>query len=209
MRATSWARVATPKKPSASPGVRLVWQPVPGDTTLGYNVYRSALEAPWPEVPLNPEPIVATEFLDSQVITGERYTYTVRVALATGAPYREGEPSETRQLLAEDRFAPAPPRGLVAVQEGLAVRLFWDPNSERDLAGYRVECSVDGGPWTRVGPERVEQPSHLDQDVEVGSRLTYRVVALDRAQPPNVGEPSQTVELQVVKEPLTPGRDEP
>ncbi len=201
-----------PTELSAEPtadGVRLVWQPISGDTTFGYNVYRSTPEAPWPESPLNPEPIVASEFLDSQVITGQRYIYTVRAALATMAPYREGEPSETRQVLAEDRFAPAPPQGLVAVQEGLAVRLFWDPNSERDLAGYRLQRSVDGGPWALVGPERIEQPSYLDEEVEVGHRLNYRVVALDRAETPNVGAPSQTVELQVVKEPLAPGRVEP
>ena len=190
-------------------GVRLVWQPIPGETPVGYNVYRSTPEAPWPESPLNPEPLVASEFLDSQVTTGQRYIYTVRAAVATMTPYREGEPSETQQVLAEDRFPPAAPRGLVAVQEGLAVRLFWDPNSERDLAGYRLQRSVDGGPWTVVGPERIEQPSYLDEEVEVGQRLTYRVEALDRAETPNIGEPSQVVQLSVVDEPLAPGRVEP
>ncbi len=201
-----------PTELSAEPtadGVRLVWQPIPGDTTVGYNVYRSTPDAPWPESPLNPAPIVASEFLDSQVTTGQRYIYTVRAAVAATAPYREGEPSETQQVLSEDLFAPAPPEGLVAVQEGLAVRLFWDPNSERDLAGYRVQRSVDGGPWTLVGPERIEQPSYLDEEVEVGQRLIYRVEALDRAETPNIGEPSQAVELHVVEEPLAPGRVEP
>ena len=198
-----------PTELSAEPtvdGVRLVWQPIPGETTIGYNVYRSTPEAPWPGSPVNPEPIAATEFLDSQVTTGQRYIYTVRVALATTAPYREGEPSEMQQVLAEDLFAPAPPQGLVAVQEGLAVRLFWDPNSERDLAGYRLHRSVDGGPWIPVGPGLLDRPSYLDEEVEVGSRLTYRVVALDRAETPNFGEPSQTGELQVEQEPLAPAR---
>ena len=29
--------------------------------------------------------------------------------------------------------------------------LFWNPGSERDLAGYRVERSVDGETWERPG----------------------------------------------------------
>jgi hypothetical protein len=202
--------VAAPSGLSAEPtvdGVRLTWRPVPGERSFDYNVYRSSPEAPWPESPLNPAPIAATEYLDSEVTVGQRYTYTVRAALARGLPYREGEPSETRQVLAVDRFAPAAPQGLVAVQEGLAVRLFWDPNSERDLAGYQVQRSTGGGPWSRIGPELIEQPSYLDTAVQAGSRFAYRVVAVDRSEEPNVGEPSSTVEVHVEQEPLASGQE--
>jgi hypothetical protein len=190
-------------------GVRLVWRPPEGEPAYTYNVYRSHPEMPWPEMPLNPAPLAANEYLDREVTTGERYTYTVRVSLSLEKPYREGEPSETREIVAEDRFAPAPPQGLVAVQEGPAVRLFWNPNPERDLAGYRVSRSVDGGAWSRVGPPTNETPSFLDHDVEVGRRVAYRVEAIDRADPPNVSEPSVTVEIAVVAEPVAPGPGAP
>jgi hypothetical protein len=186
-------------------GVRLAWGPPEADQVYTYNVYRSHPEVPWPETPLNPAPLAATEFLDREVTTGERYTYTVRVSLSVERPYREGEPSETREIVAEDRFAPIPPQGLVAVQEGRAVRLFWNPNPERDLAGYRVSRSVDGGPWSRVGPPTLETPSLLDSAVEVGHRVAYRVEAVDRAEPANVSEPSGSVEIAVVAEPVAPG----
>jgi len=186
-------------------GVRLVWRPPEGEQTYTYNIYRSHPEAPWPEEPLNPAPLAATEYLDREVTTGERYTYTVRVSLSLERPYREGEPSGTREILAEDRFAPGAPQGLVAVQEGRAVRLFWNPNPERDLAGYRVSRSVDGDAWSRVGPPTIETPSFLDSDVEVGHRVAYRVEAIDRAEPANVSEPSPSVEIAVVAEPVAPG----
>jgi len=92
----------------------------------------------------------------------------------------------------------------VAVQEGLAVRVFWDPNPERDLAVYRVERRLDDGEWTPTDPARVETPSFLDADVEIGQRVAYRIFALDRAQPPNISAPSAGVELEIVPEPVAP-----
>ena len=186
-------------------GVRVVWQAPAGEEAFTYNVYRSRPQEPWPNAPLNQQPLATTEYLDSAVVTGERYTYTVRVALSAEPPYREGQPSETREVLAEDLFAPGPPHNVVAVQVGGAVRLFWDPNPERDVAGYRIERRVDQGAWAAVGPATIETPSFLDSGVAVGQRVGYRVLAFDRAQPANISPPSETVELELVAEPVTPG----
>ena len=89
-------------------------------------------------------------------------------------------------------------------KEGLGVRLFWDPNPERDLEGYVVERSVDGGEWIRITPEQVQQPTFLDEAVRVGQRLSYRVVAVDHAEPPNFGQASSSVEIQIGEEPVEP-----
>ena len=185
-------------------GMRLEWdaaRPAAEDT---FNVYRAVVGSPWPPQPLNSEPLPVTEFLDSQVVTGERYAYAVRVVLETGTPYREGRPSDPSEVLAEDLFPPAPPEGLVVVQEGMAVRLFWSPNAERDLAGYRVDRRLDGEGWRRVGPDRIEQSSYLDNDVRSGQSFEYRVTAMDRVEPPNESAPSSTVAIEVVAEPVAP-----
>ena len=129
--------------------------------------------------------------------------YIVRVVLEEGSPLRESADSASYAVVAEDRFAPAPPQGLVVVQEGEAVRLFWNPNRERDLKGYRVYRRVDEGEWSQVGPEVVEQSLFLDRDVQVDRRLHYRVTSLDRADPPNESGPSESVELVVLAEPST------
>jgi len=188
-------------------GMRLVWQPVeaPDDLEPVYNVYRARPASPWPERPLNPEPIAATEYLDSGVEIGLSYVYAVRVALAVEPPYREGASSEALEVVAEDRFAPAVPEGLVAVQEGPAVRLFWDPNDERDLAGYMVYRSVDGGEWTSLVKTAIEQAQFLDTDVRVGERLGYRVTAIDRASPTNESDASEIVEVDLLVDPAAPG----
>ena len=131
----------------------------------------------------------------------ENYLYSVRVALAESAPYREGEPSRPIEIRAEDRFPPAAPERLVAVQEGAAVRLFWDPNRERDLAGYRVYRRIGEGGWVLVGPDPVEKPDYLDSEVRIGQQLSYRVTAVDRAGPPNESGLSAAVELELQAEP--------
>jgi hypothetical protein len=190
-------------------GIRLAWDapPAPGD--LRYNVYRGSTELPRPERPLNSEPIDGTQYLDTGVTTGERYEYFVRLDLGQRPPYRESQGSESLVVTAEDRFAPAAPGGLVAVQEGQAVRLFWDPSSARDLSGYRLyrRLTQTGEAWRRIGPDPVERPLYLDVDVRVGQRLSYRVTAVDRAEPPNEGPASTEVEIELLTEPLT-GSDE-
>ena len=149
--------------------------------------------------------MATTDYLDTTVVTGETYTYFARVVLADGRPYREGQDSETITLVAADLFAPGAPHGLVAVQEGTAVRLFWDPNAERDLRGYRVyRQRVEGpetGDWMPVGPDPVDAALFLDDDVRVGQRWLYRVTAVDRAAPPNESLPSDHVDVEVLVEP--------
>ncbi len=132
---------------------------------------------------------------------GESYEYVVRVALAEGLPRREGESSERFRVVARDTFAPEAPTGLVVVQEGPAVRLFWNPNSERDLAGYRVYRRQGSGAWERIGPELIDQPSFIHRDVAPDQRLSYYVTAIDRAPEPNESEGSAIEELEIVADP--------
>jgi hypothetical protein len=194
-------------------GIRLVWDAPAAEREFRYNVYRPADKPSALDEPLNAKPLDTTEFLDTTVETGERYMYVVRVALAEGRPHRESANSETIAVVAEDRFAPTAPHGLVAVQEGMAVRLFWDPNPERDLRGYRVFrrslAQERETVWARIGPDPVERPLYLDAEVVIGQRLAYRVVAVDRATPPNESRPSEVVEIELLGEPTAGEADGP
>lgn len=182
-------------------GVRLRWEPPQEGGELGYNVYRTETGQVQSERPVNPQPMTETEYLDAAVRNGQSYEYFVRAALAAEAPFRESATSATVSVVAEDRKAPAPPKNLVAVQERLAVRLFWDPSPERDLLGYRVYRKAKDGSWQRVGPDPIDRPIHLDPDIQAGDHVVYRVTAVDRATPPNESEPSDEVELDVGTEP--------
>ncbi len=188
-------------------GVRLQWDPPAGVSDALYRVYRARWGEPFPETPVHEEPLRRAEFVDQGVSAGQRYVYQVRVLLAEGPPWREGVPSESVEVVAEDRFPPRRPEGLLAVQEGSAVRLFWDPNPEPDLAGYEVYRRAPGTAWERLNADAVTETSYLDRQVEPGQRWEYALRALDRAQPPNRSEFSEPVEVTVQREPT--GRGEP
>ena len=184
-------------------GVRLVWS---GAAESGYNLYRSIADGA--SVALNEVPIRAEEFLDEDARIGEVYTYRVRALLADGRPRRESADSDAAIVTAVDEFAPQPPQGLVAVQEGAGVRLFWDPSPERDVAGYRVYRSLDGAAFVAIGPDLLEHPLYLDTVVRAGQRVRYRVTAVDSAAPPNESGHAETPSLTLIDEPVR-GQDGP
>lgn len=201
------ADAAAPTDLAAEPtaeGIRLAWTDPSGEGR--YNVYRAAGDAGFDEAPVHVQPVTGTRYLDAAAVAGTQYRYLVRRVLADGLPRRESASSAEVRLAAEDRFAPAAPTGLVAVQEGAAVRLFWNPGAERDLRGYRVYARTGGGAWQRRGPDPVLEPSLLDREVRVGERIAYRVTAVDRTVPPNESAPSEEVEVGIVDDPLHPGR---
>jgi hypothetical protein len=178
---------------------------VPATPTVTFNVYRTEPGAGFPESPVNVAPIPTMDYLDPDVTLDTTYLYAVRVVMDQQPSLREGRTAGPVEVQAIDRFPPATPQSLIRVQEGPAVRLFWRPNDERDLAGYRVYRRVDGGPWQQVGENSIERPSFVDSDVRVGQRLSYRVTAIDRVDPPNESEPTEPVEIEIVAEPNAPG----
>ena len=182
-------------------GVRLTWKPPAGLENSRFNLYRSQSGEVPAERPLNAAPLTTPEFLDSEVEVGRTYEYQIRTTAADEPPFRESASNPTVSVLAQDRFAPAAPQGLVVVQEGSAVRLFWNPNEERDLSGYRVYRRKRGGEWIRIGPDPVTESLYLDDAVSVGDQLAYYITAVDRASPPNESSPSETAEVNLAAEP--------
>lgn len=185
-------------------GVRLRWDPVDGAS--GYNVYRARVGEALPFEAAHPSPLDATAHVDPGVRVGASYRYVVHAVVDGARPYREGPPSSPIEVEAVDRFAPSPPAGVVAVQEGPAVRLFWDPSPERDVAGYRVYRKARDAGWDRIGDDPVPEAQYRDDAVRVGEHWTYRVTAIDRATPPNESEPSDEVVAVVVDDPAASGK---
>jgi hypothetical protein len=174
-------------------GIRVRWQPPAGGAPAGYNVYRARGGEPVDPLPRNAEPLKDTEYLDPEIVLGTSYRYLVRVVAAPGRPLRESASSAPVPVVAADRFPPGAPRDLVAVREGEQVRMFWAPGAEPDLAGYRVERQVGEGPWEPVA-DGLTQAQWLDPAPPPGT-VAYRVLALDRAEPPNVSAPSEPVQV--------------
>lgn len=182
-------------------GIRLSWSPPEGVTESRYNVYRGPAAGLLGERPLHLQPLESPDYLDTTAAVDERYRYVVRTVASEGPPYRESDSSRAVEVDASDRFAPSPPTGLVAVQEGKAVRLLWNPGREPDLDGYRIYRKRAGGDWAALGTEVARQPSYLDTDVLPGDTIVYRVTAVDRASAANESAPSEEATIVVGSEP--------
>jgi fibronectin type 3 domain-containing protein len=177
-------------------GIRVRWVPPRAEGDARYNLYRAEEGGFFGERPLTGEPLTSAEYLDTETVAGRSYRYRVRTAASPGPPFRESATSEEVVVVAEDRFAPQAPTGLVAVQEATAIRLFWNPNPERDLAGYRIYRRRGSEDWLRIGPDLDAEPLFLDAEVRAGTHVSYRVTAVDRAG--NQSAFSETVELDAV-----------
>jgi len=175
---------------ATSEGVRLSWTEPPGEGGYQYNLYRQEVGGPASRQPINSQPITGTEYRDQNVTTDSQYRYEIRVALAPDRPFREGPPSLAKTILAADRFAPTAPDGLVVVKEGDGIRLFWNPGTERDLAGYHLYRRIDDGDWIRLNDAALSTPSFLDRDLTTGRVRDYRATAIDSSTPPNESSPS-------------------
>jgi hypothetical protein len=90
----------------------------------------------------------------------------------------------------KDVFPPAVPQGLVVAgfpvegKEGLSVDLVWQPDTDRDLAGYNVyrqTVAADGsaGPAVKLDVKLVALPGFRDESAVRGVGYRYTVTAVD------------------------------
>lgn len=180
--------------------VRLEWAAAPEGEGL-YNVYRGPSDAPRPpEQPLNPAPVSEPPYVDTTFRYGETYRYFVRAVAAAGLPMRESADGPARDVTPLDVFPPAAPTGLAVAVEGRVLRLYWFPNDEPDLGGYRIyrreEPEAGGGEDDALPPPLGEPPQVIgevpltetvygDTTAVPGVRYYYAVTAIDNASPPN------------------------
>lgn len=129
------------------------------------------------------------EWLDPDTQFGKRYTYRVQAVERVGGAEAESEISEPREITPKDDFSPAPPAGLKAVPGTESIELAWEPNSEPDLAGYRVYR--DGQRLT----DTQQNPSFSDKGLESGKVVQYAITSVDRLG--NESNPSPALEVRV------------
>jgi len=178
------------KLEAAEGEVRLVWEPV--DKASRYNVYRRMGPEPGSaDRPLNPAPIEASQYVDRTFRYGETCVYTVRAVTTSESGVRESAPSVAATVTPRDVYPPGGPSGLAVAVEGRVIKVYWFPNDESDLGGYRI-YRRQGGTEEFVLIEVVDAgaTSSVDATVLPGVRYDYRVTAIDRADPPNESPPS-------------------
>jgi len=167
--------------------VRLAWSSGGPMKEPLYNIYRKgAREEIDPEAPLNPKPLPATSFVDTTFHYGEEYVYVARSLAAAGMPFRESVDSAGVEVRPLDRFPPAAPTGLAATAEGSVIKLYWFPNTELDLGGYRIDRrEAPDAPPLPLGEVGPAETSYIDSTARAGVRYYYTVAAFDLASPRN------------------------
>ena len=200
--------LSPPRDLAGSPGDRwaqLSWQPPenpasPGSEIIpvGYNLYRSGEKENVPFLPANPEPITRTGYTDLGLENNRTYYYRISALEKVNGSLNESPLSAPVSVLPEDRIPPLPPQGLTAVPAQSGVELSWDPNAEKDLAGYRVYRGKDPEfKMENLTPAPIPETKYLDRNVIRGKSYRYQLTAVDSAPTPNESEASEPVTLRV------------
>jgi hypothetical protein len=118
----------------------------------------------------------------------KRYDYKLvpitQIAGQNGTPLEvEGEDSPTVAVTTKDVFPPAQPAGVQAVFSSVGQKPFidltWTPNTETDLAGYEVFRREANSEAVKITAQLVKAPSFRDDNVRLGTKYFYSVVAVD------------------------------
>lgn len=182
--------------------VRLSWRPPeawldghPAAGPLGYLVLRGAGEGAL--VPITPEPIGATSFVDPGVVNDADYRYAVAAVRMDPAGTARGEATPAIAVSPARTTPPGAPTGLVAIPTPRSVRLAWNEVPDPEVALYAVYRAEGAGAFSRVGTTPAGSTVYVDRDVEPGRPYRYAVTAVDRARRPNESPHSGVVAVVV------------
>ena len=141
--------------------------------SLGYNVYEGTTR-------LTKTAVAEPTFADQLLAWGEERCYVVRTAEKVDEAVVESAGSPEVCVTPVDTFPPVAPKALQSVASVGAITLIWEPNAERDLAGYIV---------LRGGGESDLQPitgspitaTQFKDELAPGTHHVYAVQAVDKA----------------------------
>jgi hypothetical protein len=183
-------------KPSAvaatatAAGVEITWQ-APNQPGVEWRVYRfSSVGGVVDKERVELAKVSAQRFVDTGAEYGGTHRYTVEGALREA----RGELSDAAEIVPVDRFAPAAPQGLTALNGATAVQLSWERNLEPDVAFYRVYRGL-GDAAPTLYEDKLTGATYADAKAKSGEKLRYAVTAVDRNN--NESPRSSAVEIQV------------
>jgi fibronectin type 3 domain-containing protein len=146
---------------------------------ITYNVY----DVSRPAVPekLTKTPVTELTYLDNRMEWGQKRCYTVRTVDVVGSFSIESEAPPPVCDTLVDTFPPGAPKGAAGIASEGAINLIWEPNPEKDLAGYIVlRAAAPSEDLQPVTPAPIQETSFKD-NVQSGVQYTYVVKAVDRA----------------------------
>jgi hypothetical protein len=148
--------------------------------TVTYHVYDASAEDAAAADRLTTAPAEQPAFTDSRITWGARRCYRVRAVETINNLAIEGDASPAQCQTLVDTFPPAAPKNLQAVANERLISLIWDPNAEKDLAGYLVFRGGDAGAAQQITAEPIVE-ARFNDAVPSGVRYGYVVKAVDKA----------------------------
>ena len=146
---------------------------------ITYNVYDTT--NPDAFVKLTATPLEATSYADKRIVWGEERCYMVVAAQKVDGATIESEPAPAACETPVDTFPPAAPKELKAIAGDGVISLIWEPNTEKDMAGYIVLRGVEPAETLEpITPAPIVEASFKDT-VQPGIVYVYAVRAVDRA----------------------------
>jgi hypothetical protein len=146
---------------------------------ITYNVY----DVSNPSLPqkLTNTPLAEPRYVDKRIEWGQKRCYTARTAETVGSFSIESEAPPAFCDTLVDTFPPSAPKGAAGIASEGAINLIWEPNPEKDLAGYLVfRAAAPSEDLQPVTPAPIQETSFKD-NVQSGVQYTYVVKAVDRA----------------------------
>ncbi len=146
-------------------------------------------------VALTPQPLAVTTMVLKGVGLGTERCFYVRPVDTVFGVVVQGPASPITCVTPRDTFPPAAPKQLAAIGSAGVINLIWEPNVEADLAGYIVlRGEAPGEKLQPLTKEPITATIYRDTDLKPGVRYVYAVVAVDKAEPPNVSAQSNRAE---------------
>lgn len=126
--------------------------------------------------------------IDTSALFNQRYRYALErvatLAVSGQSVEVQGLPSEAIVVETTDRFPPAVPQGLLAVADAAAgaIDLSWSPDSDSDLAAYRVyRHDVHGDLSAQLIASVGVETSYRDMGAKPEHTYAYSVSAVDQS----------------------------
>ena len=162
---------------------------------LGYNVYRSESRDKAAKL-INQRPLSATEFADTTFEFEKDYFYFVRaVSAGTGDQPTESTESNIVEVRPVDKFPPSAPASITIAASPDSISIFFPPNPEKDVVGYKVyrsdDVSLPKAEWKLLIAKPQDANTFQDTNVEKGKTYFYYVTAVDGFS--NESQPSEVV----------------
>jgi hypothetical protein len=169
-------------------GVRLTWTA----RGMDFRIFRRTGVEPFMRMADAPQ----APWTDASAEFGKTYGYQVQTIDKLADDHEaESDLSQEASITPADTFPPAVPAGLRATATSSSVELSWDPDSDADLAGYRVYRAGPGGPFEKIADVSAV-PAYSDHAVEAGKTYRYSITAVDQSGNESERSPEAAVPVE-------------